>query len=717
MDIVEIEIRADAASSEDLRLIQAPPGSTWSKLLRPFEWILIAFLLISLLKNSYLQGWSSLRAEFPDYYLAAALPRHGIPADRVYEWPWFQRQNDHLHVSNGLVSFAPNPPSSVLPLVPLTALSPLTAKRVWLVLNLVFLGASLWLLSRVTSLGWRRLLLISLLCVLPLHFTFMFGRYYVLILLLLTAAYYASYHGAEWSSGLLLSAAAVLKLFPALFVILIVWKRNWRALAGFLVGAAVFIGISLIVFGVEVHRVFVVEVLSQVSRGDWLGPYYLPRNTYITLWSHLFLIEPELNPSPLIDSPLLYALTEAITTTVLLFSFLMSVDRNDARQSTALHWAAVIPLLLLFSTTTGIDHPCVLILAAVVGVDVLLAMGEKRKALTFLALYVASCAPIPDRISQRIPVRLLAMTCLCILLLTVAQSGRRVQFGHRWLAASLACLAVLTTLNLYAVQNRSEDFARRLPGPANGYRAGNPVPVAGGIAFTEMQPRGYSAVLLRDGEFREVGMPGDVVAVAGSPVSTVLYAELTGSQSFIVRVPTDRVDSAPEIVSEGQEPALSPNGKWLVFIRETGEGSAAWLLPTDSSTTAPQILLPTAYHPIDVSVTSEGDVIASVGKVSNPHLVLARRLTQQVTLLPGFPEPARYPSISPDGKRMAFSRRDHGSWHLIVRELTNGAELQITHGSCNAISPSWQNAQSLLYATDCGRGVGLSAIASVSLPQ
>jgi hypothetical protein len=545
----------------------------------------------------------------------------------------------------------------------------------------------------------------------------MYGRYYVLILLLLTAAYYASYHGAEWSSGLLLSAAAMLKLFPILFVILIVWKRNWRALAGFLMGAAVSVGISLLVFGVEVHRVFAVEVLSQVFRGDWLGPYYLPRNTYITLWSHLFLIEPELNPSPLLDSPLLFALMEAITTTVLLFGFLMSVDRNDTRQSTALQWAALIPLLLLFSTTTGIDHPCVLILAAIVCVDALLTMGERHKALTFLALYVASCAPIPDRISQRIPVRLLAMTCLCILLFTVARSGRRLQFKQRWLAALVVCFGLLTALNLYAVQNRSEDFARRLPGPANGYRAGNPVPVAGGIAFAEMQRRGYSAVLLRDGEFRELGMPGDVLAVAGSPVSSVLYAELTGNRSFIVRVPTDRFDSAPETVSDGQDPALSPNGKWLVFIRETGEGSTAWLLPTDSTATTPQMLLAAFYHPIDVSVTSEGDVIASVGKVSNPHLVLVRRLTQQVTLLPGFPEPARYPSISPDGKRIAFSRRDHGSWHLAVRDLTNGLERQITHGSCNAISPSWQNAQSLLYATDCGRGVGLSAIARVSLPQ
>jgi hypothetical protein len=715
MDLVDLDIGADAPPNEVPRLLQAP-GHTWSGLLHLAEWAVVAFLLVTLVKGSFMQGWSSLRNEFPDYYLAAALPHHGIPLDRVYEWPWFQRQNDRLGVSDGLVSFAPNPPSSVLPLVPLAALRPLAAKRVWLILNLAFLGVTLWLLSRVTSLGWRRLVLLSLLCVVPLRFTFMFGRYYVLILLLLTAAYYASRHGAEWTSGMLLSAAAVLKLFPALFVILIVWKRNWRALAGFLVGAAVFVGISLFVFGVEVHRVFVLEILSQVSRGDWLGPYYLSRNTFITLWSHLFLIEPELNPFPFIDSPLLYALMQAITTTMLLFCFLLSVDRNDRRQSTALQWAAAIPLLLLLSTTTGIDHPCVLIFTAIVGVDVLLAMDEKHKAFMVLLLYVASCAPIPSWISQWILIRLVAITGLCMLLLYVARSRRRVQFGQRWLAAFLVCLAGLTTVNLYAVQSRSEDFSRRLPGPANGYRAGNPVPIPGGVAFTEMRLRGYGAVLLRDGEFRELRMPGDVLAIAGSPASPVLYAELSGSHSFIVRVPTDRLASVPEIVAAGQEPALSPNGKWLAFIREGQGGNTVWLLPTDSAAD-PQMLLSAPYHPIDVSVTSEGDVIASVGEPSDPYLVLVRRLTQEATLLPGFPQPARYPSISPDGERVAFSRREHGSWHLVVRKLTNGVERQLTHGSCNAISPSWQDAQTLLYATDCGRGVELSALASVSVPQ
>jgi hypothetical protein len=66
---------------------------------------------------------------------------------------------------------------------------------------------------------------------------------------------------------------------------------------------------------------------------------------------------------------------------------------------------------------------------------------------------------------------------------------------------------------------------------------------------------------------------------------------------------------------------------------------------------------------------------------------------------------------------LAFSRREHGFWHLLIREFATGREQQLTHASCNAVSPSWENSSTLLYATDCGRGVGISAIARAVLPR
>jgi Glycosyltransferase family 87/WD40-like Beta Propeller Repeat len=680
------------------------------------EWVLLAGLLATFVGHSLLPAWRSLNSEFPNYYLAASLYRERIPLDRIYEWTWFQRQNDHLGVRQGLVSFAPNPPPLILSLVPFTSLKPLAAKRVWLVLNLIVLVASLGMLHSVTSLTWRRLGLISLLCIVPLHIDFLFGRHYVLILMLICGAYYASSRDRQRTSGALLGAAAAMKLFPALFVLLFIWRRSWRAVVGMVLSATAITTLSLGMFGAEVHRVFLHEVLSQASRGDWLGPYALSQNSFITLWSHLFLIEPELNPHPWIDSSTLYAIAQAATVTFLVFSFLLSFTGNDRARSVSLQWAALVPLLLLVSTTSGADYPCLLIFTAIVGFDALSATGDSGQALILLLLYVVACAPVPGRMANWFPLRqLLATTGLYLLLLYVAGSGRKVVFGLRWLAAGLIPFAFLALYGLHTVRNRAEDFAGRLPSPPTGYRSANPVPTADGVGFTEMQPGKYEPILFENATFREIVMAGDVLSVAGGGTPPVLYSEQSGHQSFITRRLIEPPGSPDETLTEGHDPALSANGKWLAFIREEKGQSSAWLLATDSKD-VPRMVLPSTYHVLEVTVTSEGDVIAAAGPTSDPHLFLGRHRTGEVVELAEFPHPARYPSVAPDGNRLAFSRRDHGFWHLVIREFASGREQQLTHASCNAVSPSWESSSTLLYATDCGRGVGLSAIARIALP-
>src|ERR1700758_1196208 len=232
------ESRTCTASSDINNLSESlPPSPTILNWLPAVECCMIAILAVAFVGLTLVPGWRSLNSEFPDYYLAAELYHRGTPLDRVYEWTWFQRQNDHLRVRDGLVSFAPNPPTSILPMLPFVRLQPLAAKRVWLSLNLVFLALSLLCLRYTTSLGWRRLVLIALLCVLPLDVDFRFGRFYVFILFLICVAYYASYRNRNWTAGAIWSCAAALKLFPVFSVILFIRRRDWRSFVGFLVGA------------------------------------------------------------------------------------------------------------------------------------------------------------------------------------------------------------------------------------------------------------------------------------------------------------------------------------------------------------------------------------------------------------------------------------------------------------------------------------------------
>src|ERR1700678_2695240 len=109
-----------------------------------------AFLAALLFWKGILPGWRMLNTDFPNYYLVARLLREGYSLDRIYDWIWLQRIKDHWGLDQALVGFAGLTPFSALPIVPFALLPAIVAKRLWILANLLFLGSSVELMSRVT---------------------------------------------------------------------------------------------------------------------------------------------------------------------------------------------------------------------------------------------------------------------------------------------------------------------------------------------------------------------------------------------------------------------------------------------------------------------------------------------------------------------------------------------------------------------------------------
>jgi hypothetical protein len=641
--------------------------------------------------------------------VAASIHRQGIPLDRAYEWRWFQRQKDHLQVEQSLVGFAPHPPMCALLMLPLARLSALEAKRVWLLLNLVFLVVVMLILRKVTRLSWARILVLTFLCMLPLRANFLFGQYYVVILMLLCGAYYAAHRGWRFTSGGLLAVAASLKIFPAFFLILFLRKRNWRAVAGMVATGAALMALSIAIFGWGVHKIYLLEVLPRAVRGDLLGPYTLQWNSFTAICHRLFLAEPELNPSPLLDSPAVYALAQAILATILLFSFLLYTGEDDTPQVSAWEWATFMPLLLLLSSMPSHYHYCILIFTAIVAVDWLLKTGRWRSAAGVVLLFAIACCPVPGSARVNLPVRLTGLVCLYVLLLWVSpgRTGSRV-----WkLGSSLAVvfLILLTVSNLRAQRNRSEDFSRRLVSPGLGTfsvaRAGDR------MVFDEMADRAYAMVVGSEGRRDPTTGAEDVLSIAAGPQSPYVYFEVTGRSSQIFRLPIPQIgrpDAVPEYFAEGHDPAISVDGRWLVYLREENSQTII-LLSENGAPAVPVHGFEKLSGVLEMTVTTEGNLIVASGGAANPHLFRFDTASGEVGVLSEINGAVRYAAISPDGKHLAFSRRESGSWHLFVRDMAGGTEQQLTSAACNATSPSWEDSQSVVYVSDCGRTLGLSA--------
>ncbi len=95
--------------------------------------------------------------------------------------------------------------------------------------------------------------------------TMAFGQIDLALLLILTLALWALRSERDGVAGALVALGTLFKIYPVLLLGFFVAKRQWRALAGFVVGMLVFNGISIAVMGWDMHREYLFEVLPNIG--------------------------------------------------------------------------------------------------------------------------------------------------------------------------------------------------------------------------------------------------------------------------------------------------------------------------------------------------------------------------------------------------------------------------------------------------------------------
>src|SRR5579871_6778466 len=118
----------------------------------------IAFVLIPAVRR----GWTHVETDFPNYYTAAVLARQHAPLRKFYDWTWFQRQMNYAGWERQMGGYIPHSPLTMLPILPLSRLEPMTAKRVWISANVLFLFGAIALLANFSSIPASALTLLAM---------------------------------------------------------------------------------------------------------------------------------------------------------------------------------------------------------------------------------------------------------------------------------------------------------------------------------------------------------------------------------------------------------------------------------------------------------------------------------------------------------------------------------------------------------------------------
>jgi len=67
--------------------------------------------------------------------------------------------------------------------------------------------------------------------------------------------------------------------------------------------------------------------------------------------------------------------------------------------------------------------------------------------------------------------------------------------------------------------------------------------------------------------------------------------------------------------------------------------------------------------------------------------------------------------VSPDGRWIAFETDRDGPKQIWLQDAASGREVRVTGGHCNNTSPAWElDSSAIIFASDCGRGIGLPSL-------
>jgi glycosyl transferase family 87/WD40 repeat protein len=716
---------------------------------RSAETLLLVLLVGIFLWRGFLPGWRSLNTDFPNYYLAARLYRQGYSLDRVYDWIWFQRQKDHAGIEPRIVEFIPSTPYAAVAVLPLAKLPPLQAKRLWLVVNLLLLGLTGYLLSRMTALGARRIAILTFLAVIPLRTDFLFGQQHVLVLFLLTLAAWLYFEGRPASCGAALALGAALRIYPAVFIFYFLRKKQWRAIAG-LVLACFGLGLlSIWLFGFATIRTYVVEVLPRAFKGEDIDPYDVHWNSFTALLRRLFTAEPEMNPHPLAHLPAVYAVAQPLVEALLFvpFLWLMSASRSQpAREK--LEWGGYVALLLAMSTHPASYHFCALILTAALAADSLLRSERKKQALALVILYTLVSLPL-ERFTPGAPSgwhtvmafpRLYALTALWLLLLwaLAKSSGDPSVWRAKWRQTAVfagifvALAGAGAWTNLRHLEGQFANYASRLVIMPQSLMTAEPAAARETVAFTMMSPdwKGYITARLFGDSPTYVNLGADTFhpTLASGPDKG--WVELAGTRSRIVQLPANgssqTAEQLPSEIDDAEQPTVSADGQWLAFIRETEGRGSLWVKDLRPPVTggapsrAERQVVDFTWNVLDAAFFPDHRIAFVAQPDGRPGLFVVDVETRRVIPLAPEQVRARYPAISPDGEWLAYSREESGNWQLHVVRLSDVAEIatrddrRLTSADCNSISPAWlPDSKTVVYATDCGRGLGLTALCKI----
>lgn len=537
--------------------------------------------VVFLLATAVRSGWRRAETDFPNYYTAAVLMRKGLPVREYYDWTWFQRQMNYAGIETQLGGYQPQTPLTALPLTTFASFPVQTAKRIWLALNLCFLGVTVMLLSRATRFRIEHVTLLAFLGFGSLYSNFLYGQYYVFLLFLLTAAFYCLDRGKFAESGFISGVAFGLKLYGGPLILYFLIRRNWKAAAGFLAAVACGVVLALALFGWRDLHFYATQILPRALEGEIIDPFNSGNGTLATLLRRLFVLEPELNPRPFWNAPAVFFFLRPFASALILLVTLVGLTgERSGNERRDFAWFLIAILLLSANTAS---YTFILLLLPI---SLLLVDAKLAERVFLVGAFFALCFPLHPGWGAVFPK-------LWMLLALFFVAGRPYfrAVRPRLLLAAVGAAAVLAAVDAHRhVVSYAAEPGRRFERVAvqkGALFSGAPAVSAAGLFYQAIGKDRYVLRWLHDGVNEELAFEGHAFHPVAPIAEGPIYFELVshGVSTTMAFDPATRrvapralpMATSALLPAEVADSVPSWDGQWIAFEREQNATRQIWL--------------------------------------------------------------------------------------------------------------------------------------------
>lgn len=354
-------------------------------------WLLLMTSFI--IFKGIIPGIQDERSDFSNYYSSAKLIVAQEDLANFYNNDWFNKKSIEVGIKEG-AKFAPFPPVTAFLFIPLSSFSELTAKRIWLVFNCVFLLLIVFQTKKLSSQNILPALLILSVFTIPIASNFRLGQTYLFFTLLILFAL-NSFNKKKYNLGAsLIGFLAAIKYFPLLFIAALPSSQKKSILVFALSGAVVFF-LPVVFFGLAPFQSFVNELFFHLNGNlSGQGQYSFNFQSIDALLANLFIYDKTINPNVLVDFPALKTgFKLGFVMVVCVFTFLRFRKLKTIAPNSSVGLVIIGGLLIIPASAT---YHLLFLLPAIVLIVKELKKGKEYYIL--LGLTFLTCSILPHHI-------------------------------------------------------------------------------------------------------------------------------------------------------------------------------------------------------------------------------------------------------------------------------------------------------------------------------